>query len=321
MKVLIISGFLGAGKTTFIKELVNRTGRDIAIFENEYAAEGMDKTILENGITNGEVDIFELQQGCICCSTKGDFRESVLTIANTVDPEILVVEPTGVGMLSNVAANIRDIEYERIRLLAPVTIVDGNSIDRYSKEYCDLFEDQVSGSHTVVVSKLEGADEETRSDVKEKLQAINPDAHILTEHYTGMDEEWFNSLFDEEHKGTVKERPESEAPLPEEFSLEGIRANSHAYLICFLEDLVRGEFGGIIRAKGHIKINDETLRFEVADRTYYITGAGGEAADSAVFIGHGIKRQALRKKLFASTGSASMLFIKKMSAGLFKTGR
>ena len=127
MKILVVSGFLGAGKTTFIKELAKRTKKDFAVMENEFGAVGVDADFLEDGFSKGDktLNIWEMTEGCICCSVKTDFATSVLTIANTVDPEYLIVEPTGVGMLSGIIENIRKIQYERIGILKPVTILNG----------------------------------------------------------------------------------------------------------------------------------------------------------------------------------------------------
>ena len=86
MKVLVISGFLGAGKTTFLKELAHRTHRDFAVMENEYGEVGIDGGVLEQDDPQEKLNIWELTEGCICCSRKADFATSVLTIANTVDP-------------------------------------------------------------------------------------------------------------------------------------------------------------------------------------------------------------------------------------------
>ena len=116
MKILIVSGFLGAGKTTFIKALARCTGKKFAVLENEYGAAGIDGDRLNQSMKNGEVNLWEMTDGCICCSAKGDFATSVLTIANAVDPEYLVVEPTGVGMLGHIVENLQQIEYERISL-------------------------------------------------------------------------------------------------------------------------------------------------------------------------------------------------------------
>lgn len=91
MKILIVSGFLGAGKTTLIKEMANKTKRDFVVMENEYGDVDIDSNILKDEGMN----IWELTEGCVCCTMKQDFASSILTIANSLDPEYLIVEPTG----------------------------------------------------------------------------------------------------------------------------------------------------------------------------------------------------------------------------------
>lgn len=135
MKILVVSGFLGAGKTTFIRTLAERTKKDFAVMENEYGAVNVDEDLLEQ---TKDLNIWELTEGCICCSMQKDFATSILTIANTVDPEYLIVEPTGVGMLSKIIENIQKIEYERITLLEPLTILDGTMYDRCMSEFSEI---------------------------------------------------------------------------------------------------------------------------------------------------------------------------------------
>lgn len=135
MKILVVSGLLGAGKTTFIRTLAERTKKDFAVMENEYGAVNVDGDLLEQ---TKDLNIWELTEGCICCSMQKDFATSILTIANTVDPEYLIVEPTGVGMLSKIIENIQKIEYERITLLEPLTILDGTMYDRCMSEFSEI---------------------------------------------------------------------------------------------------------------------------------------------------------------------------------------
>lgn len=172
MKILVISGFLGAGKTTFIKALAKQTGKDFAILENEYGAAGVDGDVLKDSMDAGKVNVWEMTEGCICCSTKGDFAASVLTIANSVDPEYLVVEPTGVGMLSHIMKNLQQIEYERISLLAPITIVDGYSYERFRREFPELYRDQIRSARTVILSKIEQAGEAEKDALRKKFDPM-----------------------------------------------------------------------------------------------------------------------------------------------------
>ncbi len=324
MKVLTVSGFLGAGKTTFIKTLVNKTGRDIAIYENEYAAEGVDKKVLEDAITNGDVNIFETSSGCICCSEKGDFKASVLTIANSIDPEILIVEPTGVGRLSNVINNLKELEYDRIQILKPVTIADAGTVEQYIRSGDELYADQLSEASVIILSKQENMDENELAHIEKLIRELNPDAEIIKSHYSSFDTDWFNTLFEkpyDESQAPAKSAEASDAPLPESFSLEGISAPSLAHFICFAEDLVRGEFGCCLRAKGYVNVGDELLHFEVSGGRYFIEGVSADEKPVAVFIGYGLKRQALRRKLFRQIKPDAGYFMKPGASKLYAKRR
>ena len=115
MKILLVSGFLGAGKTTFIKELAKNINLEFVVLENEYADIGVDKDFLDEKNLN----VWEMSEGCICCSMKGDFKSSIKRIYSEINPEYLVVEPTGVGMLSSIIENIRDINNNDIDITEP----------------------------------------------------------------------------------------------------------------------------------------------------------------------------------------------------------
>ena len=159
--------------------------------ENEYGAVNVDGDLLEQ--TN-DLNIWELTEGCICCSMQNDFATSILTIANTVDPEYLIVEPTGVGMLSKIIENIQKIEYERITLLEPLTILDGTMYDRCMFEFSEICEDQIQSAGRILVSKMEYAAENERCSLKQKLIALNPEAEICVSHYTEQGDDWWASL-------------------------------------------------------------------------------------------------------------------------------
>lgn len=286
MKILIVSGFLGAGKTTFIQELNRRTPGGVAVLENEYGASGIDGDALAADDEAGRLKIWEMTEGCICCSMKRDFAASVLTIANSVDPDVLVVEPTGVGSLSAVLQNLRQIEYERITLLAPVTIVDGHSFGRYLAEYPELYRDQIRAAHTLLLSKMEQADAASREALCAQLRGINPAAQIVSEHYTRMGPDFWQGLLARRWDGTVETPPETAGPqiLPDSYSLRRVSLRAPGQLILLAEGLIRGAYGNIIRAKGVVEAGGVPLRLDVADGRYVIGGAqmaGGQADENA----------------------------------------
>ena len=308
MRILVVSGFLGAGKTTFIKELARRTREDFSVMENEYGQVGIDGQLLaekempESGEEDaGKLNIWELTEGCICCSMKSDFASSILTIANTIDPEYLIVEPTGVGMLSNVMNNIRLIQYERISLLSPITILDGNSFERYCREFPDIYRDQIASAGCVLVSKMEGADRQTLEQLEQSIRQINPDAEIFTTHYSANPDSWWESLLSCPADPTQKLPGKAETPDLQNLGLTEVSLPSGNQLLLFLQGVVAGVFGDICRAKGYLPVGsgEQTawLRFDVVDHNYSITGIEAMPDSRAVLIGKGLKKNWLREVL------------------------
>ena len=314
MKVLVVSGFLGAGKTTIIKTMSEKTGRDFCVFENEYAQADIDKALLSQ---DGTMNIWELTENCICCSGKQDFAATVLTISNTVDPEYLIVEPTGVAMLSSVLSNLRKVEYERISVLPPVTILDGTTIHKDFKSMGEIYRDQILSSQEIVLSKMESMEETERLDACEVIRRINPAAHVLTEHYSKMEKDWWMALLnrqplaepdpagsvetDDYEIGTDRDGLPVLNALPgrgpENIALSGVSLPSPVHLISFLEMVTFGVYGEIFRAKGFLPCGGQWLRFDIVDTTYSITGVELQPEARTVFIGNNLNRQGIRSVL------------------------
>lgn len=304
MKILIISGFLGAGKTTFIQSLVKELGKDFAILENEYGAENIDSQRFDDR----KINIWELTENCICCSGKADLANSVLTIANAIDPEYLIIEPTGVGKLSNIITNLQKIQYEKISILSPITIVDINSVHQYSKEYADLYLDQIENSGTLILSKSENVSNDEKQEVKNYLKTINKSCFIFTEHYSSFENtDWLNLLNKDLVGQVIKE--EREAILLDSFALNAVYMDDLTTLIFFLEQLVRNEFGKIVRAKGQLKVQEEYLQFDVSNNRYSITNFDGNTEGKVVFIGENIDRIKIRRNF---TGKYKGIKLKKI---------
>lgn len=305
MKILIVSGFLGAGKTTFIKEMAKKTGKDFAILENEYGAEGIDGDRLQSA-SMGQVNIWEMTEECICCSAKGDFAESVLTIANSVDPEFLIVEPTGVAMPDRIVQNLQQIEYERITLLAPVTIVDGQNFHAHIHEYPLLFQSQIECASTLLVSKSEHLSSDEKTQLERRLRELNSKADIVTDHYSKMSTEKWQQLLTTAYNGEVlpSETPKYQVESMDSFSLKDASMDSPEMLFLMLESLIRGTFGNIPRAKGTIRIGTHGYRFDVSGGLYSVIGEDQMQTGKAVFIGRDINRSLLRK-FFMTTASRS----------------
>jgi len=294
MKVLIISGFLGAGKTTFIKAMSDILNRDFVILENEYASLNVDEDILkeESGLS-----VWELTEKCICCSGKTDFALNILTIANSIAPEYLIVEPTGVGYLSNVINNISQIEYEQIEMLAPITIIDPNKFFEHMREYQELLTDQIKCADTIILSKCDKSVDIDVGAVVSKVKAINADANIISKHYSSLPHASWEEFLLRKRDGSIEIPKIQEETEFESISVPNAELPSIGDIVFFLEDLIRKRYGNIIRAKGTMGVSDALIRFDVSDGNYAISQADPESKRGCVFIGDDIKAGDLRIKL------------------------
>lgn len=156
-KIDIISGFLGAGKTTFIKKLLQEAiaGEQVVLIENEFGEVGIDGGFLKDA----GIEIREMNSGCICCSLVGDFGKSLEEVLTKYKPERVIIEPSGVGKLSDVMAAVRDVSKNlEVSLNSAVTIVDANKCKMYMKNFGEFFNNQIEHAGTIVLSRTDIAD-------------------------------------------------------------------------------------------------------------------------------------------------------------------
>ena len=284
MKILIVSGFLGAGKTTFIKELALKTQKRFCILENEYASLDIDSDRLKD---NAELNIYELNEKCVCCSTKNDIASSILTIANTINPEFLVIEPSGVAYLNNVINRVSKVLYERIILLAPITIVSGNEMIDEKVVY-----NQIKEAKTIIVSKMEQASYDKKEKLYFLLNKINNEADIIVDDYHLLNKEFFDNLLKTTYDNKVMSKEETVTNY-DTVELLNLNMSNISKAIVFMEDIIHGRYGNIIRAKGGININNAKYRFDVVDG-YYLIQDFENSENNAVFIGHNLVKNQLK---------------------------
>ena len=304
MKVLLISGFLGAGKTTFIKELIKHTDKQVAILENEVSSLNIDSDNLQNK----ELNIWELTEGCICCSTGGDFATSVLTIANSVNPDYLIVEPSGVAMLSNIIKNIKQIEYEQISLLAPIAILDADNYNYYMSDYPAIAKDQIKNARFVIISKINSSNQSELSNIESFIKDINEESEIVNYDYKNADAAFWNKILNTNYDGSLIESREE----PENLDTMAFTETNidNVYKLSFLlESIVRAQYGEIVRSKGSIYIDDYRLSFDLVSGKYSILITYKDALEEEilynnidrqnklVFIGRNINKKSLKEAL------------------------
>lgn len=177
VKVDVISGFLGAGKTTLIKSLFKSRLKNekTVLIENEFGEIGVDGAFLKDS----GVEIKEINSGCICCSLVGDFSKSMCEIVDKFNPDRIIIEPSGVGKLSDIIKAVEKVE-EDLKINIVATVVDGGKCKMYHKNFGEFFNDQISQAKVVIVSKIENLDENKIEGATEIIRELNPDATIIT---------------------------------------------------------------------------------------------------------------------------------------------
>ena len=178
-KIDIFSGFLGAGKTTLIKKLISEAyaGQKLVLIENEFGEIGIDGGFLKDA----GVEITEMNSGCICCSLVGDFGTALKKVLTDYAPDRILIEPSGVGKLSDVTRAVAAVAGERdVKLNCFATVADVNKVKMYMKNFGEFYNDQVSHANAVILSRTGSASEQKVADAVALLRTVNPDAVIIT---------------------------------------------------------------------------------------------------------------------------------------------
>ena len=177
-KIDIFSGFLGAGKTTLIKKLIADAykGEKLVLIENEFGEIGIDGGFLQDA----GIEITEMNSGCICCSLVGDFGEALKKVLAEFAPDRILIEPSGVGKLSDVIRAVQNLGSDKILLNAFVTVVDAGKCKMYMKNFGEFFNDQVSHAGTVVMSHADAVRPEKLNEAVMLVREKNPTAVIVT---------------------------------------------------------------------------------------------------------------------------------------------
>ena len=178
-KIDIISGFLGAGKTTFIKQLLKKaiSGEKVVLIENEFGEIGIDGGFLRDA----GIEIREMNSGCICCSLVGDFGKSLEEVLTKYHPDRVIIEPSGVGKLSDVMKAVRDVASEiEVMLNSAVTVVDVNKCRMYMKNFGEFFNNQIENAGTIILSRTDIAGADKVKAAVAMLREHNADANIVT---------------------------------------------------------------------------------------------------------------------------------------------
>ena len=286
MKILLVSGFLGAGKTTFIKEMAKNINLEFVVLENEYADIGIDGDFLDEKNLN----VWEMSEGCICCSMKGDFKSSIKKIYSEINPEYLVIEPTGVGMLSSIIENIREINNNDIEILSPLTLIDITSFNEYLETFNNFFIDNLKNTGKVILTKLENYNPFDIENIKNEISKINNNLVIITDDYRTFPKEWFGEILNKNIDNKIIDKNFSLKTHINlrTFSKENINLKTMDELGLLLNRLVNGDFGKIYRAKGIVKVDGYWGKFNLVYKNFEMEPITDAKGTKIVIIGNNL---------------------------------
>lgn len=292
-KVNIISGFLGAGKTTFIKRLIGEVfkGEKLVLIENEFGEIGVDGGFLQDA----GIEITEMNSGCICCSLVGDFTKALEETVKTYNPDRIIIEPSGVGKLSDVIAAVNNTKDESIKVDSCITVADCTKCKMYRKNFGEFYEDQILYSNCVLLTRTDKATDEKIEQAVGIVRDINKEANIITTHLDQLSKEQILEAF---KKGSMEEELLHEAMHAHEehehhhhhehdenctcgchdhnhehhhhhadeaftsWGFETVKKYSKEDIENILTELDSGEYGIILRAKGMVSAPDSWVYFD-----------------------------------------------------------
>ena len=312
IKIDIVSGFLGAGKTTMIKKLLdeNVLGDGIAIIENDFG----DINIDANRLEESGIEIKSIASGCICCTLSGDFHTSMMELIKEHNPKRIIIEPTGVGRLSDIISVIERVKKsEDVELNIAMTIVDVLEFEDFIEVFGDFFKDQIQHANIIALSKSQLSHETSVNNVISSIRDINPKANIIATPWdeleakdilnvTGLEESYNHEDHDyicacHEHDCHIHH--EHDEDLVEEaleyISIETMKAFSNEKLETILDTLKDPVYGKVFRAKGSIIDQDRKwLDFDFLPKGINIKEGKVKTIGQATVIGRNLNKEAIR---------------------------
>lgn len=300
VKVDIVSGFLGAGKTTLIKKMLNSIKHEkVVVLENEFGQIGIDGELIKKD----GLEVIELQNGCICCSIKLNFKNTIEEIIEKLNPDKVIIEPTGVGLLSEILVILNDKKLEKyLKLNSIITVVDGVNYFDYIDNFGEFYEDQIKNAKTIIISKAQLIDKKDLNNIINSLKEINDDAYIIYENWDLKEFENtitnINKLnyFSEEDIKSIQIKNISENIKDiSSISLTPLKIYSTKDLEKIFKNLEKGCFGNIIRCKGFVNNENNLLEFNYVNGKYNIESSKLKICPKLCIIGTSLKFEELRK--------------------------
>ncbi|MCI9292929.1 MAG: GTP-binding protein [Erysipelotrichaceae bacterium] len=324
-KIDIISGFLGAGKTTLIKKLIKEAygNEKLVLIENEFGEIGIDGSFLQDA----GVEIKEMNSGCICCSLVGDFSEALIKVMEQFQPQRILIEPSGVGKLSDVIKAVKNVADTRFVLNSASVVVDGKKAGIYMKNFGEFFNNQVEYAQTIIVSRTQLMRQEQIEQVVHALQEKNPNASIITTPWDALSAAQIINVMEQNHLSDELMKEMDVCPhchhhherdqhcdhththgndshhhhhhaddVFTSWGIETARLFTKDKISACLQKLSnQNVYGIILRAKGMLRSEDGWLCFDYVPEEFDIRSGQAETIGKLCVIGSSLHEQALEE--------------------------
>lgn len=298
IKVDVVSGFLGAGKTTLIRMLLKAyQDEKVVLIENEFGEIGIDGELIERD----GFEVFEISNGCICCIMQKDFVNMLSRVIEEFQPQRIIIEPTGISILSEIIEILRRPEFSaQCEINSLLTIVDSVNYLEQCEVFGEFFEDQITNASMLVLSKSQLVDERTLDEITASLKQFNAEAPIVAKPWSSLGHEELQRFLGEDHLLDFSDlfhteyKPCSENEF-QTLALETSKKFTQEELEAVLRLLKSPQFGQIIRGKGFIRGTERDLEFSYTNGQFMVVPSKFKSSGKMCFIGKDLEEGELRE--------------------------
>lgn len=295
MEIVIISGFLGAGKTTLLNKYLSCLTGKTAVIENEFGEIGIDGALID-----GETPVKEINAGCICCSLSLDFRQGIREIQETYYPDRIIIEPSGIGRLSDIT---KACEKADVPVKKRITIVDISSFEDYAEDFGAFYLDQIQYADLILFSNLNKVSAEQKALVVAAIKDINPAAYIFAEDWREADNKLLLDIIRKSESTNTGKELALSGTLPGDRVFSSISVTSLAETEAeqfkkLIKDIQTGKYGQVLRVKGAVPVKGgDMLKIDAAPSYCNIEKAERHLEQGIVLIGCNLEEEKLRELL------------------------
>lgn len=302
IKVDIISGFLGAGKTTFIKKILKEyKDKKVVLIENEFGEVGIDGDLIKKD----GFEVIELQSGCICCSIKTNFIDSINKIIKDINPEHIIVEPTGIGLLSDIIGIFKKEELNEIcSVNSLITVVDSMNYIDLIEDLGYFFEDQIVNASTLILSKSQCVEDKEVNSIIKSLKKLNKNAYISDVNWDDLSTEDIRKILNNNDLSDQSElyRFENYREMMKDMASVSIKTHkkySKEEISKILDKLSKIEQGVVLRGKGYLNSDKENLEFSYVNGNFTVQKSEIKSDGKLCIIGTNLNKNEINN-LFSS---------------------